>query len=163
MHQTFIIIFRIKKRFWVVHFMSVLLVKHLFFKRCVQNVECCQFCLWFSILPAIEDVHYNFQNNKEIELSILCQFCWWNIYFFRKVCKLQSVVNFDYDFSMLPTATDIHYNFQIKKEILSCPFYSSFVGESFIFLRDVFKLQSVVNFDCDFSMLLAAIEVHYNF
>jgi len=58
---------------------------------------------------------------------------------------------------MLSDAADVHYNFHTKKEILSCQFYVSFVGEKFIFLRDVCKLQSVVNFDCDFSMVPDAV------
>ena len=72
--------------------------------------------------------------------------------------KLQSVVNFEWDFTLLPGVADIHYNFQIKKEIVSCQFYVSFVGETF-FLRDVCKLYSVVNLDCDVTMLPAALEV----
>jgi len=79
------------------------------------------------------------------------------------MCKLQSVVNFEYDFSMLPDAKDVHYNFHTEKEILSCQFNVSFVGESFIFLRHVCKFQSVVNFDCDFSLVHDATDIHYNF
>jgi len=47
LQQTSIITFKLKKRLWVLHFMSVLLVKHLFFKRRVQITECYQFWLWF--------------------------------------------------------------------------------------------------------------------
>ena len=61
-------------------------------------------------------------------------------------------------FSMLPDVADIHYNFQTEKEILNFPFYVNFVGETFIFLRDVCKLQNAVNFDCDFPMLPDAAE-----
>ena len=64
---------------------------------------------------------------------------------------------------MLPVAVDVHYNFQNKKVISSSPFYVNFVGETFIFLRDVCKLQNAVNFDCDFSMLPTIPCVHYNF
>ena len=64
---------------------------------------------------------------------------------------------------MLPATADVHYNFQTKKEIMSSSFYVSFVGETFILLRDVCKLQHVVNSDCDFSMLPDAADVHYNF
>ena len=64
---------------------------------------------------------------------------------------------------MLPNAADVHYNLQTKKEILSCQFYIILVGETFHFLRDVCKLQSVVNFESDISMLSDAANVHYNF
>ena len=102
----------------------------------VVNFECD-----FSMLPNATDVHHNFSYwKRDIELSILCQFCWWNIYFLRDVCKLKSVVNFGCDFSLLLDAADIHYNFKTKKEILSYPFYVSFVGETFIFLRGGCKL-----------------------
>ena len=66
-------------------------------------------------------------------------------HFFRDVCKFQSVVNFDCDFTLLPGASDVHYNFQAKKEIVSCQFYVIFVGETFFF-RDMRKLQSVGQF-----------------
>ena len=56
-------------------------------------------------------------------------------FFLRDACKLQSVVNFDCDFSLVPDVTDVHYNFHTKKEILSCPFYVSFVDETYIFLE----------------------------
>ena len=72
--------------------------------------------------------------------------------------KLQSVINFNCDFTLLPGALVVHYNFETKKEIVSCQFYVSFVGETF-FLRDVCKLYSVVNLDCDVTMLPAALEV----
>ena len=64
---------------------------------------------------------------------------------------------------MVHDVADVHYNFQTKKEILSYPFYVSFVGEAFIFLRDVYKLHSVVNFDCDFSLVHDVADIHYNF
>ena len=64
---------------------------------------------------------------------------------------------------MLPDVVDVHYNFHIEKEILSCQFYVSFVDETFIFLREVCKLQSVVNFDCDFYLVHDAANIHYNF
>ena len=54
-------------------------------------------------------------------------------HFFRDVYKLQSVVNYDYDFCVLPAAEDVHYNFETEKKILSCLFYVSFAGETFIF------------------------------
>jgi len=78
--------------------------------------------------------------------------------FLRDVCKLQSVVNFEYDFSLVPDAAGVQYNFKTKKT-LSCQFYVSSVSETFSFLRDVCKLQSVVNFDYHFSMVPIAVEV----
>ena len=44
---------------------------------------------------------------------------------------VHSIVNFDCDFTLLPSATNIHYNFQTKKDIGSYQFYVSFVGETF--------------------------------
>ena len=38
-------------------------------------------------------------------------------------------------FFLLPDAADVHYNFQSEKEIMSCPFYVSFVVEAFNFLE----------------------------
>jgi len=77
-------------------------------------------------------------------------------------CRVH-VINFDYVFLLVPNATDVHYNFQTKKEILSYSFYVNFGGETFIFSRDVCKLQSVVNFIRDFSLVQDAADIHYNF
>ena len=89
-----------------------------------------------------------FHTEKEIlSCQFYVNFVGETFIFLRDVCKLQSVVNFDCDFSLVPDAIDVHYNFQTKKEILSYPFYVSFVGETFIFLRGGCKLQSVVNFN----------------
>ena len=118
----------------------------------------------FSMLPDAADVHYNFQNKKEIlSCQFYASFVSEAFIFLRDVCKLQNVANFNCDFSMLPDAADLHYNFQTKKEGLSCQFNVSFVGEAFIFLRDVCKLQNVLNFDCDFSLLPDVADIHYNF
>ena len=47
--------------------------------------------------------------------------------FFRDMSKLQSVVDFDYDFSLVTNAADVHYNFKSKKRdfelSISCHFY----------------------------------------
>ena len=64
---------------------------------------------------------------------------------------------------MLSNAADVHDNLQTKKEILSCQFYVIFVGETFLFLIDVYKLQIVLNFEGDFSLLPDAVDIHYNF
>ena len=117
----------------------------------------------FSLVIDAVDVHYKFQSEKrDSELSISCQFCWWDI-FFRDVCKLQSVVNFDCNFPLLPDATDVHYNFQTKKRVYELTILCQFCWWNIYFLRDVCKLQSVINFDCDFFMLPAAEDVHYYF
>jgi len=63
---------------------------------------------------------------------------------------------------MVHAATDIQNNFQTLKK-LSCQFYVSSIGEAFIFLRDVCKLQSVVNFECDFFLVPNEADVQYNF
>ena len=65
-------------------------------------------------------------------------------------------------FSLVIDAVDIHYNFKVKKEILSYPFHVNFDGETFNF-RDVCKLHSVVNLDCDFSLVTNIADAHYNF
>ena len=72
-------------------------------------------------------------------------------FIFLETCPNYRVFNFDCDFSLVHDASDLHYNFQTEKEILSCPFFVNFIGETFIFLRDMCKLQSVVNFEYDFS------------
>jgi len=69
------------------------------------------------------------------------------------VCKLQSVVNLDCDFSLVTNAAYVHYNFQSEKEILSFQFYVSFVGETFIFLEMCANCRVFVNLDCDFSLV----------
>ena len=51
---------------------------------------------------------------------------------------------------------------RVKKK-MSCPCHVIFTGATFIFFRDVCKLPSVVNFDCDLSMVIDPAEVHYNF
>ena len=79
------------------------------------------------------------------------------------MCKFQIVADFDCDFTLLPGAADVHYNIQTKKETMNCQFYINFVGETFICFRDVCKFQSVVNFDCDFTMLPSATNIHYDF
>ena len=48
---------------------------------------------------------------------------------------LKASLESNVDFSLVPDTTDVHYNFQSEKEIMSCPFYVSFVGETFIFLE----------------------------
>ena len=52
---------------------------------------------------------------KKTELSTSCQFYWCDINFFRDVCKLPSVVNFDCDLSLIIDAAEVHYNFRVKK------------------------------------------------
>jgi len=98
---------------------------------------------------------------KKIELSMSCQFYWCDIYFFRDLCKLPSVVNFDCDLSLIIDGVEVHYNYQNEKKKLSmsCQFY----WWDIYFFRDVCKLSSVVNFDCDLSLIIDAAKVHYNF
>ena len=55
---------------------------------------------------------------------------------FRDVCKLHSVVNLDCDFSLVTDVVDVHYNFRVKKEIMSYPFHVSYASETFNFFRD---------------------------
>ena len=86
------------------------------------------------------EVHYNFQSEKKTELSISCQFYWCDIYFFRDVCKLSSVVNLDCDLSLVNDGAEVHYNFQSEKRnsklSISCQFYWCDI----YFFRDVCKL-----------------------
>jgi len=60
---------------------------------------------------------------------------YWNLIRLELCSLLKSSLESNVDFSMVPDVADVHYNFQIKKENLSCPFYVSFVGETFIFLE----------------------------
>jgi len=93
------------------------------------------------MLPNAADVHYNFHTKKEIlNCQFYVSFVGETFIFLRDVCKLESVVNFKCDLSMLPDVANFHYNFHTEKEILSCQFHVSFVGETLIFLRDVCKL-----------------------
>ena len=54
--------------------------------------------------------------------------------FFRDVCKLSSVVNFDYDLFLVIDGAEVHYHYQSEKK-LSCPCHVSFTGVTFIFLK----------------------------
>ena len=56
---------------------------------------------------------------------------YWNLIRLELCSLLKSSLESNVDFSMVPDVADVHYNFQIKKENLSCPFYVSFVGETF--------------------------------
>ena len=90
------------------------------------------------MLPDAADVHYNFHIEKKIlSCQFYVSFVDEALYFLRHVCKFQSVVNFDCDFSLVHDAAHVHYNFQTVKEILSCPFYVNFAGEIFFFKRCV--------------------------
>ena len=66
-------------------------------------------------------------------------------------------------FYLVTDVADVHYNFQSEKKIPSYPFHVSFAGETFNFFRDVCKSQSVVNLDCDLSLVTNIADAHYNF
>jgi len=99
---------------------------------------------------------------KKSELSMSCQFYWCDIYLFRDVWKLQRVVNLDYDLSLVTDGAEVHYNYQSEKKTelsMSRQFYWCDV----YFLRDICTLSSVVNFECDLSLVTDGAEVHYNY
>ena len=68
--------------------------------------------------------------NCQVNVSFVGQA---SIVFFRDMGKLQNVVNFDYDHTLLTGAPHIHYYFQTRIQIVSCQVNVSFVGEAFIF------------------------------
>ena len=87
-----------------------------------------------SLVTDGAEVHYNYESEKKSELSMSCQFYWCDIYFFRDVCKLPSVVNFDCDLSLVIDGVEVHYNYQSEKK-LNSPCHVSFTGETFICLE----------------------------
>jgi len=61
--------------------MLVLLVRHLIFTDVCKLQSIVDLDCDFSLVINAAHVHYNFQSEKrDYELSISCQFCWWDIY-----------------------------------------------------------------------------------
>jgi len=105
----------------------------------VVNLDCD-----LSLVTNGAEVHYNYQSEKKAELSISCQFYWCDIYFFRDMCKLSSVANFDCDLSLIIDATKVHYNFQSEKKLscANCRVYYEYIFFGFfnvITMEKVFK------------------------
>ena len=98
------------------------------------------------------------QSEKKTELSTSCHFYWCDINFLE-TCANFWVLSIS---TMIIDGAEIHCNYQSKKKIelsMSCQFYWCDI----YFFTDVCKLPSVVNFDCDLSLIIDPAEVHYNF